>query len=83
MCINIYKNISVLMRPLVCQVRAVIFGLDFTDIFLIFMRLGTLLGSALVLSISGFYSSCTTVRRAMLKSKKARICFYYIYVFDT
>lgn len=63
------------MRPLVCQVRAVIFGPDFTDIFLIFTRLGTLLGSALVLSISGFYSSCTTARRAMLKSKKARICF--------
>lgn len=45
---------SVSMRPSMCQVRTVIFGLGFTDIFLIFMRLGTLLGSALVLNISGF-----------------------------
>lgn len=44
------------------------------------MRLGTLLGSALVLNISGFCSSCTTVRRAMLKNKKARMYFCFIYI---
>lgn len=71
------------MSPSVCQVRAVIFGLGFPDIFLIFMLLGTLLGSALVLNISGFCSSCTTVRRAMLKNKKASIYFCFIYMYLT
>lgn len=75
---EVHFNWSLLFKIFIHEVWIVIFlPLCFADIFLIFMLLGTLLGNVLELSTSGFFNSCTVVKRAMLKSKKARIYFHF------